>query len=160
MSSKSDSEVLVFGEPHEGAEKRKTISAVVQRKSDKKFLLLKWKEFDWISPCVGGIDGDESPEEAAEREVLEETGYRAKAVRKLGGLIESHFFADHKNLWRHRIDQPMLLELTSDEREVVSDEEKNRHEAIWLSAEEALKRITHKYNCIGICRYLGIEWKP
>lgn len=93
MPTKADSKVIVFGEPHEGAEKRKTISAVIQRKSDGKFLLLKWNEFGWIAPCVGGIDGDESPEVAAEREVLGETGYKVKAVKKLGGLIEPHFFS-------------------------------------------------------------------
>jgi 8-oxo-dGTP pyrophosphatase MutT (NUDIX family) len=160
MSTESDSKVIVFGEPHEGAEKRKTISAVVQRKSDGKFLLLKWKEFGWISPCVGGIDGDESPETAAEREVLEETGYKAKAVKRLGGLIESHFFAANKNVWRHRIDQPMLLELMAEENIPVSDDEKKKHEVIWLSGNEALEKMTHKDNNIGLCRYLGIEWKP
>ncbi|VVB75748.1 RNA pyrophosphohydrolase [uncultured archaeon] len=160
MSAESDSKVIVFGEPHEGELKRYSVSAVIQRKTDGKFLLLKWKEYDWLSPCVGGIDGDESPEEAAEREVLEETGYHAKAIKKLGGLIESHFFAEHKNLWRHRIDQPVLLELTSEERESVSDDELKRHEVIWITLDEALKKITHKYNCICICRYLGLEWKP
>jgi len=160
MNTKSASDVIVFGEPHEGEEKRRTISAVIQRKSDVKFLLLKWKEFNWISPCVGGIDGDESPEEAAEREVFEETGYKAKAVKRLGGLIESHFFAANKNVWRHRVDQPVLLKLLSEKSEGVGEEEKKKHEVIWLSADEALQKMTHKDNNIGICRLLGIEWKP
>jgi len=147
----------IFGSPHFGAELRKTISAVIQRKSDKKFLLVKWNNFDWISPSVGGIEKGETPEEAAQREVFEETGYKAKAVRKLGEVVESHFFAENKQVFRHRIDQPVLLELLSEEPAVVSQEESKLHAVIWLSAKEALARITHLENKCGICRYLGIE---
>jgi leucyl-tRNA synthetase len=43
-------------EPHPGAEIRYTISAVIQRKSDGKFLFEKWKQFGWISPVIGGIE--------------------------------------------------------------------------------------------------------
>lgn len=146
---------LVFGEPHEGAEKRFTVSAVIQRKSDEKFLLVFWKKFNWIAPCIGGIDASESAERAAEREILEETGYKVKAVKKLGNIIESHFFAENKNVWRHRIDQPVLLELVSEEPCEVSDKEKERQEAIWLTADEAIEKITHKDNAIGIKRFLG-----
>ncbi len=148
---------LVFGEPHEGAEKRFTSSAVIQRKSDGKFLLVFWKKFNWIAPCIGGIDEGESPEMAAEREVLEETGYKVKAVKKLGKVIESHFFAENKGVWRHRIDQPLLLELISEEPGEVSSEEKERQSAIWLIADEALEKITHKDNNIGIRRHLGLK---
>lgn len=147
----------IFGAPHEGAERRETVSAVIQRKSDNKFLLLKWKRFGWIAPSVGGIEKGETPLEAAEREVLEETGYRAKAVRKLGSVVESHFFAENKNVWRHRIDQPVLLELLSEEPVVVATEEKDMHEAVWMSYKEALEKMTHKENTTGICRHLGLK---
>jgi leucyl-tRNA synthetase len=35
----------IEGVPHSDAERRRTISAIIQRKSDNKFLFLKWKEF-------------------------------------------------------------------------------------------------------------------
>ena len=149
--------VGVFGKPHKGAEKRETISAVIQRKSDNKFLLVRWKKFGWIAPVVGGIDLGETPEEAAQREVLEETGYKAKAIKKLGSIVESHFFAENKNVWRHRIDQPLLLELVSEEPIDISPEEKEKHEVVWMTYKEAIEKITHKYNAIGICRYLGLK---
>ncbi len=144
----------VEGTPHEGAEFRKTISAIVQRKSDKKFLALAWKKFGWISVPIGGIEGDESPEVTAEREVLEETGYTAKAVSLLGGQIESHFFAENKNIWRSRLDQPVFLEVESEERKEVSHEETEKHTATWITGEELLKKITHKYNAFGLERFL------
>ena len=74
----------IFGCPHEGAERRETISAIIQRKSDKKFLLVKWKNFDWIAPSVGGIEKGETPQQAAEREVLEETHLECGDFRYIG----------------------------------------------------------------------------
>jgi ADP-ribose pyrophosphatase len=41
----------------------------------------------------GGIDASERPEDAAERELLEETGYRALSLTKLGTLQEAAGFA-------------------------------------------------------------------
>jgi len=138
------------GEPHEDEEKRYTISAVIKRKSDDKYLLVKWKQFGWIAPVVGGIDEGETPEQAAVREVLEETGFKTKAIEKIGGQIESRFYAENKNIWRHRIDQPVFLELSDDKQQVISEDEKKMLEVVWLSFEDALKKITHEDNKNGI----------
>jgi len=145
----------IYGDPHKDAVHRNTISVVVHRKSDDKFLALKWKKFDWISPVIGGIEEGESVEEAAIREVLEETGYKTKFVRKLGEVVESHFYAEHKKIWRSRLNQPVLLELVEDKPCEVDCEEKDRHDAIWLSADEIFEKVTHKENCDGLLVYLG-----
>jgi leucyl-tRNA synthetase len=147
----------VYGDPHEGAEHRNTISAIVHRKKDDKFLALKWNKFGWISPVIGGIEDGESAEEAAIREVLEETGYKTKAVKKLGGEIDSHFYADNKKIWRSRTDQPILLELVEEEPVEVGCEEKEKHEAVWIDSEEILDKITHEDNKIGFLHCLGKE---
>lgn len=147
--------IPIEGEPHEGAEFRRTVSSIVYRKSDGKFLALKWKKFNWLSVPIGGIENNESPEATAEREVFEETGYQVKAIRKLGGQIESHFFAENKNVWRARLDQPVLLEVVDDKPQEVSLEEKEKHEAIWMSGAELVSKMTHKYNAIGLERYLS-----
>ena len=145
------------GVPRENAEFRKTISAVVQRKSDGKFLLVKWNKFGWVAPVIGGIEEGEDIGKAAEREIFEETGYKTKFVKKLGGEIESYFFAENKNVWRHRLDQPVLLELIDNTQAEIQKEEKDRQEAIWVNGEEAIKKITHSYNAQGILRHLGKE---
>ncbi len=144
----------VFGEPHDDEESRRTISAIVYNEKDEKFLLIKWKKFNWIAPVIGGIDGDETPEQAAEREVFEETGYRVRALERLGGEVESHFFADNKNVWRERFDQPVLLELIDENKEELDEAEDVKHEVIWLDRNEAIKQMTHSYNTIGIERFL------
>ena len=157
--SNKDSEKIVVGTEHPEEEKRHTISAVVQRKSDGKFLLVKWEKHDWISPSIGWIDEWESAEAAAEREVLEETGYKVKAMKKLWGIIESHFFAENKNIWRGRYDQPVLLELTDENPAPVGEEEKEIQEPIWLTYEELLQQVTHKDNLIWFVRYMNEQKK-
>ena len=147
----------VFGERQDKEEFRKTISTVVHRKKDNKFLIMRWKDTKWVSPVVGGVEGDENLEKAAEREVLEESGYKTKFVKKLGCEIESHFYADHKKVWRYRLDQPVLMELLDEKPKKVSEDEKNRHDVVWLDADDALKEITHSYNTLGLLRYLGRE---
>lgn len=144
----------VFGEKHENEEFRRTISVVVHRKKDDKFLYLKWKKFNWISPVIGGTDNDDDLK-AAEREVLEETGYKVKAIRKLGGETEEHFFAENKGVWRYRINQPILCELVDEKQNAIQKEESEKHEVVWLTAEEALEKTTHKYNNFGILSYIG-----
>ncbi|MBI2629710.1 class I tRNA ligase family protein [Candidatus Pacearchaeota archaeon] len=144
----------VYGEKKENEEFRKTISAIVHRKKDNKFLMVKWKTDSWISPVIGGIETNEDLTKAAEREVLEETGYKVKFIKKLGGEIESHFYAPNKKVLRHRLDQPVLLELIEEKQKNISEEEKNKHDAIWLSADEAIKEVSPYYNILGLLRYL------
>lgn len=142
-----------YGSRHDGSEWRNTISALVRNKEGK-FLALKWRKFNWLSVPIGGVEDGESIEEAAVREVLEETGYRVKFVKFLGGKVESHFFADNKNIWRSRIDQPVLLELCEDNPIEVTVEEKEKHEALWMDGNDLLRQITHEYNGIGLYRFL------
>ncbi len=147
----------VYGEMQPDEEYRETISAVIQRKSDGKFLFIRWQKEGWISPVIGGIDKGEDALKAAEREVYEETGYKAKAIKTLGGKIESHFYNSHKDVNRYRVDQPVLLELVDETPREISEEEKNIQEAIWLDFDEAKQLNNFEYNLIGFKRFLGIE---
>ncbi|MDR0591291.1 MAG: leucine--tRNA ligase [Candidatus Nomurabacteria bacterium] len=144
---------LVTGEKNEDAIRRNVISAVVKRPSDGKFLFVKWHKFGWISPVIGGIDPGEAVEEAAVREVFEETGYRTRFIKKLGGEVEKYFFAENKGEWRHAISQPVLLELTEETPSAVSAAEKKIQEPVWLTHDEAMEQVTHPDNKIGLDRF-------
>lgn len=148
----------VFGEPHEGAIKRQTISPLIQRKSDGNFLFLKLKgaHTGIITTIIGGIEDGESVAGAAERETLEETGYKTKFINNLGEKIESHFYAVHKKEWRMRIDQPVVLEIV-DEKSIqdISEKEKEMHDIIWFTAEEAMKKLSYESDILRMKRYLG-----
>ncbi len=133
---------------------RKSVTAVVQRKSDGKFLYIKWKKYGWISPVIGGIDEGETPLEAVEREVAEETGHKVKAVKLLGGEVESHFYAPHKREYRIRIDQPVLCELIDEKAKKITKDENDLHEVVWLDLNEAREKNTFHYNNFGLERYV------
>ncbi|MBP9757473.1 MAG: class I tRNA ligase family protein, partial [Candidatus Pacebacteria bacterium] len=117
---------------------RNTVNAVV-RNDDGRLLFLKWKDYNWFSNVIGGVEEGESIEDAAVREVLEETGYRARPIYVAPLAVESHYYADHKKEWRSRLDTPVLLELESDQKGPLSEEERAKHDTAWMTYEEAQK---------------------
>ncbi len=64
--------------------KPKSVNAAIFSKDKKKVLIAKRRDVPvWVIPG-GAIDLGETPEEAALREVVEETGCQARIVRKVG----------------------------------------------------------------------------
>ncbi len=141
----------VFGESNRrgDAEARQTITAAVRNKKGE-FLMIKKPKLNWVNPVIGGIDEGETPEDAAVREVYEETGYKAKAIEKIGGTIESHFYNPEKKVWRARYDQPVLCELVDEEPEEVSEEESANREVVWLDANTTLRENNYENNALPI----------
>lgn len=141
----------LFGKENkrDSAVHRETVSAVVRDKKGR-VMLLNWPQYKWTTVVIGGIDAGETPEKAAEREVLEETGYRAKAVYTSPIHIHSYFFADHKNEWRSRRDRAVLLELVDDMPLPIAAEEADKHSAIWMSPEEAMQEGMYGNNKLAL----------
>lgn len=119
---------------------RRSIQAIIIDPKTDKVLCLRWKKFPWTTFITGGIDDGEDLVVGALREIAEETGYTdLKYVKTLGGQVESHYFANHKNENRKAIFSALVFELQSSKKNEVSDEEKNIHEAVWLTWEELAK---------------------
>jgi len=59
---------------------------LVIRRGDK-FLVVTNRRWGGFSMPGGKIEGAETPEEAARRELLEETGLEARSLRQIGGMI-------------------------------------------------------------------------
>jgi leucyl-tRNA synthetase len=133
---------------------RNTVNAVV-RNDEGKFLFLKWREYNWVSNVIGGVEQNETIERAAIREVLEETGYSARPIFIAPIAIESHYFADHKNEWRSRLDTPVLMELESDQKGPLSEEEREKHDTFWMTYEEASKAGLFHNNKLALDLALG-----
>jgi len=76
------------------AHTRKTARAIVINK-DGLYAVMYAANFGLHSLPGGGIDGDETPEEALRREVFEETGCSCDHVDPLGIITENRFHADY-----------------------------------------------------------------
>jgi leucyl-tRNA synthetase len=152
--------------PLEGKENtnRKTVIAVVCNPIDGTYLCLKWSEQDWTTFITGGVEEGEDVVDSAKREVLEETGYSdIEFVRTLGGPTEAFFYAAHKGVNRQTQAQIILFNLKSNKRIEVADDERARHEAVWLNEEEVMSaKLRHsEFSLImdriktGIDAYVG-----
>jgi len=112
---------------------RDAISAIIRNPADNTYLALKWKKADWITAVTGGIEPGQTPEEAARREILEETGYRnLKLVRTLT-TVHSSFFHIPKNENRYGHFHTFYFELEDESRDALSEDENAKHEVLWLS---------------------------
>jgi 8-oxo-dGTP pyrophosphatase MutT (NUDIX family) len=119
---------------------RDAITAIVRDPKNGKYLGLRWKKVDWETFITGGIEDGQTAEEAARIEVHEESGY--KNLRLLMELPRFHskFFHHPKEVNRFAHFHSFFFELGDDERDPPSEEEKMRHECVWLSESE-LKRF-------------------
>lgn len=112
---------------------RKGILGILKNPKDGKVLVLKWKEQPWTTFVVGGIEEGEAPEEAARREILEETGYKnIKFIKTVCGPIQTEFFAAHKDLNRIAHSYVLMFELENDEQDEISAEESSKHTLEWI----------------------------
>ncbi len=134
---------------------RETVNAIVRNKKGE-VLLIHWKDLPWITGVIGGIEEGETPEQAAVREVLEETGYKARPIYTSPITIEAHYFSPHKNAWSSRINHPILLELEDETPIEVAESEKDLHSVVWVSRQEALRTVTFDNNILALNLVLGI----
>lgn len=126
---------------------RNMVLAIVYDPKTKKYLTLKWKQQPWISFITGGIEDGENTEEAAKREILEETGYKNVILIRSLGKTEAFFFAAHKDVNRKTYGEHLLFELVDNEQNHVCEEERNSYELEWLSMEEM--KSTHLQHAEG-----------
>jgi leucyl-tRNA synthetase len=128
--------------PRDGVKvvERNAVQAIVINPSDNKVLMLKWKKYPWTTFITGGIEGNEDIVEAAKREIQEETGYiNIKYIKTLGGPVESHFYANHKNENRKATFHGLVFELVNNEVKEIDEKEKDIHDVAWMSWDELSK---------------------
>lgn len=73
---------------------RLTARAILQNK-DGLYAVMYAQKFNLYSLPGGGIEKDETPEEALQREVLEETGCICEAIAELGKVLENRACLDY-----------------------------------------------------------------
>lgn len=115
---------------------RDVVLCIVKHWSEDSYICSKWKANDWQGFMTGGIEKGEDPLKAAEREVVEESGYQnVKAVRIVGGM-HSQFYQKVKDQNRHARYKVVYLELQDGARTEMAEEEKAIHDVVWVKKPE------------------------
>jgi leucyl-tRNA synthetase len=121
---------------------REAISVIVKHWSEDKYLGLKWKKVDWGTFVTGGVESGQTPEQAAMAEIQEETGYQNLQLIKSLGKSHSKFYHVPKKENRLAHFESFYFELKDGERKELTEDEKEKHEVVWLSPEEINKFLT------------------
>ncbi|EKE21183.1 MAG: hypothetical protein ACD_7C00313G0001, partial [uncultured bacterium] len=122
--------------------RRRTVDVIIKHWKEDEYFCLDWKYNNWKSFIIGGIEDEESTEEAALREAREESGYKnMKVVRQVGGEIHSKFFAVHKDINRYAFRNCIYIELIDGEQEALSEEHTKNHTGLWIKKEKVAEFI-------------------
>ena len=146
--------------PRDGKEsvERRNVQVAV-RNAEGKLLCLQWKNFDWRTFPMGGVEEGEDLLAAAAREVLEETGYKnLKNGRVLGGEVHAEYFASHKD--QNRISKTILIsfDLADEERVSVAAEDEGQYEPFWADMSQlTVEFMTHAEMDVWLDRLSGKE---
>ncbi len=125
--------------PKQGKEntRRDIVHVIVLNKSGDKFIALKNKKLDWVTPITGGIEQGEDALVAAEREVKEESGYQNFLLdRQMPYKMLAEFYASHKDVNRSVTSNVLVFRLKDEKQLPLSKEESEKHEVIWLPISE------------------------
>ncbi len=121
--------------PGKPSKTRRNVHAVVRDPKTGLFLILRSQTFGWDTVVIGGIEEGESAEEAARREILEETGYTDLTYKgPLGGTVMAEYFAKHKDENRVSLTEGLYFELASDAKVERTDPDVG--EVLWVPAGE------------------------
>lgn len=115
---------------------RDSINAVVYNPKTNEVLCLYWEKFGWKTFVIGGIENNEEAVVAAEREILEETGYKNIKFISIIGKTKSGYYAAHKGENRISNSTGILFELLDTERVEVKESETTHHIFKWIPKDD------------------------
>jgi leucyl-tRNA synthetase len=132
--------------PHAGEEfvERQAVQVIVKHPTEEKYLILKKLGWDTESYSYvnGGIEQGENPQQAALRELREETGYKDHSEPM---PVDEPYFARFYHEGKKYNLRPQMftlsLELNSLEQDPISEEEQHTNELLWVDAEEVLSKV-------------------
>jgi len=94
---------------------------------------------EWCLP-KGHLEGDETPEQAAVREIAEETGIRGEVLRRLG-VIDYWFSGEDRRV--HKVVHHFLLEAHGGELSVAGDPDGEVEDVEWVPVLALPERLAY-----------------
>lgn len=125
---------------------RPTVMAVLHDSKTDKYCMLHWSEkatrkAAGLDLPGGGVDGNETITQAAQREITEETGYSDVTVTDIVPAAIVVYFRDHDGQAKRGVKNLVLAELNSPAHEGPTKAEayeQGVYEVLWLSRQELL----------------------
>jgi leucyl-tRNA synthetase len=128
--------------PSSDAIRRDGAISIITNKNDE-VLVLTTTEGGYLFP-QGGIEKGENPAEAAQREVIEESGYCDIKIIQNFGVFENYFY-DSPEFIRHRFSFCFFGKLNSTKQVLQnSDEGDEKYIPIWMKVNDAIEKLNHR----------------
>ncbi len=118
---------------------RKTVQAIIKDVNTDKYLMLERKIDSMRSFVWWWVEEWETLEQAIRKEILEEAWFsKIISVKTHGTEIHREFYHALKWYNQYTITQCFIVEVDSKEQEEILAHEKEKHEPVWMTAEEIL----------------------
>lgn len=130
---------------------RYSVVGIIKHYCEDKYLCEDAKGRDCKSFVMGGIENNETPEQACIREVYEETGYKDITIDFVSNYkVLNHFYAKYKGVNRYAYLNFVYGHLNSDACDKITEEEQKKHVVKWIKKSDLKNFININLNKMAL----------